>query len=250
MKTNFEAGVIDTKGYDVIAELEDQNLKEYLIKRREEAAQKARQYLAENPKKVYYCMTGYPTDVPWDEVPEQDFCSLISYTNEEVERLKQLIVEVWNMDAEPENQINSYDELDPDCNLDDLRGCNSELDQLLWERAEKQDFALSMIDLNTPLHAYLFSGYRYDVNTQTMDTHRYYRRVVLTDEEYLYLLTEHVNNRYFTFNRLLLVNAPLAQKICAATEDVDSTMVASTDPHLILMDEVASDMEAIIGSKK
>ena len=74
-------------------------------------------------------MTGYPTDVPWDEVPEQDFCSLISYTNEEVERLKQLIVEVWNMDAEPENQINSYDELDPDCNLDDLRGCNSELDQ-------------------------------------------------------------------------------------------------------------------------
>ncbi len=40
MKTNFEAGVIDTKGYDVIAELEDQNLKEYLIRRREEAAQK------------------------------------------------------------------------------------------------------------------------------------------------------------------------------------------------------------------
>jgi hypothetical protein len=105
-----------------------------------------------------------------------------------------------------------------------------------------------MIDLNTPLHAYLFSGYRYDVNTQTMDTHRYYRRVVLTDEEYLYLLTEHVNDRYFTFNRLLLLNAPLAQKICAATADVDSTMVASTNPYLILMDEVASDMETIVGA--
>ena len=253
MKTQLGACVVETKGYDIMAEFENQEdrfgIKAYLTKKLEEATQQASQYLEETPKQVYYCMSGYPTDVPWAEEPDEDFYRLISYTDEEVERIKQLLVEAWNMYAEPEAQIKSYDELDPNENLEEYRGCNSELDQLLWQRAEEQDFALRGIDLSQQLHAYLFSGYRYNTEKQAMESYRYYQRVVLTDEEYLYLLTQQLFYQDFSFNHLLLINAPLAQKICANTVQADPVIIY-TDPYIILMDEVVSDMQAIISTDK
>ena len=250
MKTTIGPIVLNTKGYDVLAELEQQEdmygIKNYLQKRKQEAAEKAQQYLSENPKSIFYIATGYPTDIPWDEAPEDIYNCLMCYTDQEVQRLKQLIVEVWNMDCNPEEQLQSYEELCPTTDLRELRGINEELDALLWGRAEACDFDLGSIDLNTSMHAYLFSTYEYNIRKQEMNPYRCFHRVVLTDEEYLYLLTEQVNNRYFTFNNLLLIHPELAQKICAATADKDP-LFSLQAPYIILMDEVQSDMEKIIG---
>ena len=250
MRTKIGAVVMETKGYDVIAELEQKEdnfgVKNFLLKRKQEAEDKARKFLAENPKPNYYIAIGLPTTVPWDEDMEDLYSCLLCYTDEEVLRLKQLIVETWNQDTDPEDQVTSYEEIDPTENLRILRGINKELDELLWDRAEESYFDLGNIDLNQPQHAYLFSTYSYNKREQQMAPCRYSRKVVLTDEEYLYLLTEQVNDRDFTFNRLLLYKPELAQKICDATADYDP--VASMQvPYIILMDELESDMEKILG---
>ena len=250
MKTTIGPVVLETKGYDVIAELEQQegksDLKEFLLKHRQEAEDKARQFLADNPKPTYYIATGYPTDIPWDEVPEDMYAYLMCYSDEETQRLKQLIVDAWNQDATPEGLVASYDEIDPTTDLRELQGLNDELDQLLWGRAEDMDFDLGSINLNHPVHAYLFSTYEYNHRKQEMCPRKQFRRVILTDEEYLYLLTEQVNNRHFTFNRLLLYKPELAQNICDATAYNDPIYTYEA-PYIILMDEVQSDMEKILG---
>ncbi len=250
MKTTIGPMVLETKGYDVIAELKQQEdksgLKEYLMKHRQEAEDKARQFLSDNPKPTYYIATGYPTYIPWDEVPEDRYAYLMCYSDEETQRLKQLIVEAWNHNTDPEYQVTSYDEIDPTTDLRILQGLIDELDQLLWGRAEDMEIDLGRINLHQPVHAYLFSTYSYDKREKQMAPHRHPQKVILTDEEYLYLLTEQVNDRYFTFNRLLLYKPELAQKICDATADNDPIAFSQT-PYIILMDEVESDMEQIIG---
>ena len=250
MRTAIGSIVMETNGYDILAELDTQNdtsgLREYLLKRKQEAAEKAQQYLSENPKEFCYRAIGYPTDIPWDEEPELDYCCLMRYTDQEVARIKELIVEMWNKYSGPEGQLQSYEELCPTADLRDLQDVNAELDQLLWDKAEESDFALRCIDFNQPLHAYLFSTYEYDTRKQEMCSHRHYHRVILTDEEYLFLLTEQLNNRDFTFNHLLLCRPELAKKICAATADKD-LMSISVNPYIIIMDELQSDMEKILG---
>ena len=250
MRTKIGAVVMETKGYDVIAELEQKEdnfgVKNFLLKRKQEAEDKARKFLAENPKPNYYIAIGLPTDIPWGEDQEDMFSCLLCYTDDEVQRLKQLIVEAWNHDTDPEYQVTSYEEIDPAEDLRMLRGINNELDDLLWGRAEDVDFDPGSINLEQPMHAYRFSTYSYDKRTKQMATRRCSRLVVLTDEEYLYLLTEQVFDRDFTFNRLLLYKPELAQKICDATADNDP-IVSMQVPYIILMDEVESDMEKILG---
>lgn len=168
---------METKGYDILAELDPQNdtfgIREYLLKRKQEAAEKAEKYLSENPKEFCYRAIGYPTDIPWDEEPEIDYCCLMRYTDQEVARIKELIVEMWNKYSGPEGQIQSYEELEPTADLRDLQDVNAELDQLLWDKAEESDFALRCIDFNQPLHAYLFSTYEYDKRKQEMCSHKH-----------------------------------------------------------------------------
>ena len=102
MKTLIGPVVLETKGYDVVAELEQQEdkfgVKNYILKHKHEAEDKARKYLAETPKPNYYITTGLPTDIPWGEDQEDMFSCLLCYTDDEVQRLKQLIVETWNHD--------------------------------------------------------------------------------------------------------------------------------------------------------
>ena len=250
MRTAIGPIVMETNGYDILAELEPQNetfgIREYLLKRKQEAAKKAQKYLSENPKEFCYIATGYLTDIPWDEEPDIDYYYLMRYTDQEVAQIKQLIVEMWNKYSGPEEQIQSYEDLCPTTDLRELQDVNAELDQLLWGKAEENNFALRCIDFNQPVHAYLFSTYEYDTRKQEMRPYKHYHRVILTDEEYLFLLTEQLNDRHFTFNHLLLCRPELAQKICAATADKDPISI-SVSPYIIIMDELQSDMEKILG---
>ena len=248
MRTSIGALNVTTKGYDVVAELEAQGDKygmaKYIRESKKECEEKARQYLAEHPKTTYYIASGYPTMMAHEDfTPDPDYSALIPYAEEEIERIKQLIVQVWN-EADSDSPIQSIDDIDDFC-LSVWEGANEELDHLIWERAEFYDFVLTDLDLNHPVHAYEFHTWEYSKRIDEMAKYKSGHLVTLTDEEYIYLLTEQLFDRCFSFNRLLLYNAPLAQKICDATDG--NVLMESISPYVIIMTEVVKDMEAIEG---
>ena len=251
MITSINNGIIETKSYDVVAELEAHGDKygvaKYIREQKKECEEQARKYLAEHPKTKYYYVGGFPMEIPWEDAPEEDSYSLIAYTDDEIQRMKELFVEVWNKLADdPKKHVQTFEEIpEEDFDLIEFEGENDELTKLLWDRGASIGFAVRSINITNPVHAYRFVIWGYNKRQQEMDKHRSGRLVVLTDEEYLYLLTEQLFSRHFSFNRLLLYNAPLAQKICHST-DGDFFMEAES-PYLILMDEVVEDMENILG---
>jgi hypothetical protein len=69
----------------------------------------------------------------------------------------------------------------------------------------------------------------------------------LTDEEYVYLLTQRLLNDSFSFNRLLLYRPELAQKINEQFDGCCNDFLFESDtPFLIVFDEVNADAEAIL----
>lgn len=245
MRTNIGPYTVTTHGYDVEKELlangDPNGVVKYMREKKQKLVAKARQYLAETPQKKYYVASGHPYEL---EDAEDNYSCLIPYTDEEVERIKQLVVEAWNQtEDDPEKFIHSFDDFHE--NLYEVEKQFEELDQLLWHRAEEQDFCLYDIDLSHPVHAYRFRAWEYDSDKGEMCPYKNSRLVVLTDEEYLYLLVEQLFDRHFSFNRLLLYNAPLAQKINDALDG--DYMLSALNPYLILMDEVLEDTEKIIG---
>ena len=248
MRTFFGPIAVETKGYDVAAELESQGdrygMASYIRKREQECREQARRYLAEHPKTTYYVMTGHPSYI--DDDADLECIHLVAYTDDEVQRIKQLFVELYNTYLEdPSMAVNSFEELADDyCTSSETEGGNDELDALVWKRAEEDDFYAKSIDLLHPVHSYRFREWEYLPHKDEMGR-KLVHSVILTDEEYLYLLTQQLMDRHFSFNRLLLVNPRLAQKICDATDGDE--MFPSFSPYLILMDEVVKDMEQILG---
>ena len=118
MRTSIGALNVTTKGYDVVAELEAQGDKygmaKYIRESKKECEEKARQYLAEHPKTTYYIASGYPTMMAHEDfTPDPDYSALIPYTEDEIERIKQLIVQVWN-EADSDSPIPSSNISQPD----------------------------------------------------------------------------------------------------------------------------------------
>ncbi len=249
MKTNIEHAVIETSNHDVAANSEANGNKHGMsdwkraIKQKCEA--KARQYLAEHPKTKYYVASGYPAMMESEYfTPDPTFSSLIAYTDNEIKRIKELIVEGWNRDN-PESQIRTIEGID-DLDLAEYQGNNAELDNLLWGRAALNDFVMTDLNMDHPVHAYHFSAWEYDLIKGVMSPGKSHHAVILTDDEYVCLLTEQLFNRRFSFNRLMQYDAPLAQKISRACDG--DYMSESINPYLILMDEVLEDAERIDGN--
>lgn len=245
MKTRIAGGTIFTDGYDVVAELEAQGdphgTAKWIREKKEEYAQQARTYLSNHPKSNYYTMYGYSTIV---ETDSDVFSRPVAYTDAEVQRIKELFVGLWNQSpTDPDIHANTYDEIpQEELTFTEFGEKNAELDALVWQRGNDSDFNANRLDLQSSLHAYQFSTWEYDPEKKEMGFWSRYR-VVLTDEEYLYLLTEQLFDDYFSFNRLILTNPSLAQRICATT-DGDGTIMRNR-PYLILLDEVQADAKEI-----
>lgn len=254
MRTDLGNGmVVDTNGYDAVAEIESTGDKygtaKYIRKRKKECEEQARQYLAEHPKTDLYVMHGYPTMFDTeDNDPDENYIQFTVYTEEEIRRIKELFFELWNEGFEdPSLRAKSFEDIpQSELSLTEFEGANDELDALVWDRAREQDFVACWIDWLHPVHAYHFSTWEYNRTKDEMYPRKAHYRVQLTDEEYLYLLTEQLFDRHFTFNRLMLYNAPLAQKICNATDG--DLMLESLNPYLIIMEEVMADVEQIAGN--
>ena len=101
---------------------------------------------------------------------------------------------------------------------------------------------------NREYSSYIMSCYFWDSTTGRMSKrHRF--SVELTDDEYIYLLTEQLLDRSpNTYNRLVFDRPDLAEKVCGIAElsFFDGNEIGD-NPYLIIFDELLEDAEAIDG---
>ena len=208
-----------------------------------ECYEQAKTFLKEHPKPTYYRITGdTPNILLWavDENDKSTGMTYIAFTDEEVQRIKQIILDLHNQTAT--KPAKSYEELMID-NYMVFRGKSQELDALLFERADKEYIDVEHVAFDRPFKFYLFSTYDYNVEKHELEEEEK-GNVCLTDEQYLYLLTEQLYDHEFSFNYLVRYNAPLAQEL------LDIISGGLHAPSLISWDEIYADAEQIKNPQK
>ena len=243
MITSFNALCIRSNNYD-LCETGSENPSETALWIREKTAEceaKAKAFFATKVRKKAYVFSG---EVP-ENCPKSFLCCL---TDEEVARVKVLTVEHYNdyvkihlPNWDETDLVSSFEQLCKEDLLAEIYGENQELDDLIFDRYNRLDgpFILHSIDLQ---NVYCL----YSMTYQEFGKEPIKIKASLTDEEYIYLLTQRLLNDSFSFNRLLLYRPELAQKI---NEQLDGCcndfLFESENPFLIVFDEVNADAEAI-----
>ena len=212
-------------------------------KRWDESKQQVEAYLAEHPKPLFYQVDAEPGETLRDEMnsvrnEKGQWITRVylTYTDKEVQRIKHKILDLWN--ASHQQKAHSFEEL----NIDDFtpfRGKNKVLDKLLWKRAEDiEGVKFRSIRFDNPRRFYRFSSFMIiEEDEKLIDRQKWMVR--LTDEEYLYLLTERQFNGRFSLNRLYCYNPALAQSI--------NDMMYH--PEVVWFDEVEDDYYHILDIK-
>lgn len=210
----------------------------------------AKAYLAQKNREKYYAFTGYFENLACD------MSYLFPLTDEQVERVKQLFMEIYRSGYlkcgfKPEEIAPTFEEAmeNEDYPFEGVKGVNPELDELVFDPLTDLDFGMDLkhIDLEHP--HYLYEVTVVDYNPQSMVPVK--NKVELTDDEYIYLLTQRLLYGGFTFNRLILYKPELAQKIIHRLDDSDGNGIMERGcPYLIAFDEVNDDARAILKKKK
>ena len=254
MITTLEYIIHESARFDLLEE-RNENPSSNALSFRKQAAEyeaKAKEYLAEKERVKYYSFTGFSENLDsYDSY-------LFPLTDQEVARIRQLVVEV-NRGIEleagtKEDEIpTTFEEV---CDYGEVlwaqEGKNAELDALVFERLTDLEFpiALESIDLEHPICVYEMSYVGYDWKWEKPKG-PIKRPVQLTDEEYVYLVVYRLLYDGFTFNRLLFCRPELAQKICAQLDTRDDTILYEKGfPYLVVFDEINADAEKIREKEK
>lgn len=212
-------------------------MNDYLTKKRAEAGAKAHNYFYnQKQRKPFYCAEGSTCD---------DCCShqeaFFHFTDEEIAHIKTLIIDEANKSGDSQQPISTVNEALEVFSFGDLFAENEELRHLLQERCEEVNLDLENIDFDTPCYFYKFSILFFDYE-ENKPIGPLPTEIILSDEDYLTLLTHQLMNReYFNFNSLLVSHPDLARKLNS------STTFGTIRPFTILFDEVRADAEAIDG---
>ena len=244
MITSFNSLLYRSSNYD-LCETGSENPSEtalWIRKKTAECEAKDKAFFATKERKKSYVFSG---EVP-ENCPRSFLCCL---TDEEVTRVKKITIEYYNDDVrknmpnwDETDLVSSFDQLCEKDLLAEMYGKNQELNDLIFNRYNGYDgpFILHSIDLQ---NAYCV----YSMTYQEFGKEPIKVKVSLTDEEYIYLLTQRLLNDSFSFNRLLLYRPELAQKI---NEQLDGCcndfLFESENPFLIVFDKVNADAEAIL----
>lgn len=202
------------------------------------AAEKAREEKAENyfyhekERKAFYVAEG-------DTYDEGDHNEVfLHYTDEEVARIRTLIVEAANQDEDCE-PVSTIEEALDELSYDELFERSDELREMLGKRLNEANVCANTIDFDNKIYFYKFGivGYDYHKNKVVGPETE---ELILSDEQYLKLLKYQVNNRNgFNFNYLLMQDPELAKYL--------NRQVHYFCPYMILFDEVRADAEIIDG---
>ena len=225
-----------------MAEQDKCQFEQYLEERKAEAEAKARKYLySEKERKPYFTFTG----IDDTDDPEEMIYSTNSL-HVDLPHIIQLFINTYNKQNPSDGPVDTIDELCKKCHLCELRGIDSELDKF-FEFFD--DLGMLLYEVDPEPHYYYDMSYYFWNSSKLKMSKRYTFSSDLSDEEYIYLLTDQLLNRNpDTFNRLVFDNPDLANKICGDAEIAyfDDTDIGG-NPYLIIFDEVLDDVEAIDG---
>ena len=225
-----------------MANQENNQLEQIAEERKAEAEAKARKYLySQKKRKPYYTFTGIGDDNETDE--------MIFSTNSlhvDLPHIIQLFIDTYNNQNSSDSFVTTIDELSKKCHLYELQGLNPELDKF-FDFFNDIGMLLYEIDL-TERYRYSMSFYYWDSIKQRMSKRESFS-TELSDEEYIYLLTEQLlYQSNDSFNRLVFNRPDIARKISddAHVEYYDHIHIGK-NPYLIIFDEVLEDVETIDG---
>ena len=218
--------------------------KKFVAERKAKAESQARDYFYnKKERKPYYWAEGNTLD---------DVCNhneaFFHFTDEEVTRIKQLIIDTVNADDPEATPVSTVKEAIKCLNYSEIFEKSEELRHLLQERCDEANLDPDNIDFETRHYFYKFTvvAYDYDENKVcdpiSVD-------VMLSDEDYLTLLTLQILEREnFCFNQLLHTNPELAAKLNSRAEgDIYGWRFPIHVPFVILFDELRADAEIIDG---
>ena len=210
-------------------------------KRRAEAEAKAREYLyTQKPRKPHFTFTGV--------IDEGDRGEIIYSTNSlhvDLPHIIQLFIDTYNKKYPSDSPVTTIEELNKKCHLHKLYKLNPELDKFLDYFYDELLMLLYEID-PTERYQYNMSFYCWDPVKKRMSKREYFS-TVLSDEEYIYLLTDQLLcPTYDSFNRLVFDRPDIARKISdAAHVEYYNHIHIGNNPFLIIFDEVLEDAKAI-----
>jgi len=220
------------------------NYKEFIAQRKAKAESQARDYFYnKKERKPYYWAEGNTLD---------DVCNhneaFFHFTDDEVTRIKQLIIDTVNADQPEAEHVSTVKEAIDCLTYNEIIEKSEELRHLLQERCDEANLDPDNIDFETRYYFYRFTvvAYDYDENKVcapiAVD-------VMLSDEDYLTLLTLQLLEREnFCFNQLLHTNPELAAKLNSRAEgDIYGWRFPIHVPFAILFDELRADAEIIDG---
>ena len=206
---------------------------------------KAQEFLNQKARVKHYKITGVFNEAYGDG----DTFAIFEYSDEEVDRLKHLFSEAFMSYLELPAKEYTLEEIEEEVNLWELKGEIEELDELFFTPCEENYFMDPLyIDFEHPVYFYSMSSYIYNTDSQKMEGPAPFR-IMLSDEEYVYLLTQQLMHREdFTQNRLFDMNTELAIKINRQAENAYwGCMSLHRMPFLVTMDEIVADAYQLDG---
>lgn len=208
----------------------------------EDAYNAVKQHLAKKVRSKYYSLiVGYFTEN--DEPKEYEI--MLSWTDEEVARIKQLLVEEYNIDMDEESKVSDYKEVLKEVPIYEFEICNQELSSLLFKRVE--DPHIFSIDLENVYYRSYYSLWAYNEKALTMHELKKFN-VELDDEKYAHLVARRIlMSRAATFVSLFKSDPEIATKISEAANNVLNYGYEIECPYMVLMDDVNKDAIEIAG---
>ena len=206
---------------------------------------KAQEFLNQKARVKHYRISG----VFNEEYGDGDTWAIFEYTDEEVASLKHLFSEALVRYLNLPNKEYSLEEIKEEANLWELKGQIEELDEMFFTPCEENYFMdPEDIDFEHPVYFYNMSCYVFNAEEKKVQGPASFR-IQLSDEEYVYLLTQQLMCRNnFTFNCLFEMNPELAMKINRQAEDAyHGFMSFNHMPFLVTMDEVVNDAYLLDG---
>ncbi len=229
---------------------DDASFEEYEKQRYAEAEAKAKDYFYNKKVRVArYCSDGY-----LDGFPDYQHSAFIYISDNNIDRIKKIVLADVKTNEGLDTGI-TFEDVQKTVSFDKIYRRNEELRSLLdidesvdfydsdGHVVMTEDYIPSVIGFDYPMYSYWFSYVAYNKDNTFVATPEIFD-VMLTDEEYITLLTQLLLSYPddYTFNQLLTSHPDLAAKI--------SRPVMCEMPYIILLDEVKEDALAIVSSSE
>ena len=241
----------DMRDYDGAYDEEDEEDDDVEVQRKDEAEARARDYFyKQKVRGAKYCSDGY-----LDDFPDYSHSTFIHISDDDLVKIKQLVIEDVKANEGSKESDLTFEEVLKLVTFDKIYNRNEEIRSLL-DLNDPVEFLgpdghvgltanhiPSVIDFDNPMYSYRFRYVAYNKDNTFVATPEIFD-VMLTDEEYITLLTQLLLSYPddYTFNQLLKSHPDLAAKI--------SRPVMCEMPYIILLDEVKEDALAIVSSSE